>query len=38
MTGWRISWLVVPDEFIEATEKLAQKFTLLLPRYRNMPR
>jgi aspartate/methionine/tyrosine aminotransferase len=24
MTGWRIGWLVVPDEFIEATEKLAQ--------------
>lgn len=24
MTGWRIGWLIVPDEFIEATEKLAQ--------------
>ena len=24
MTGWRIGWLVVPDAFIEATEKLAQ--------------
>jgi aspartate/methionine/tyrosine aminotransferase len=24
MTGWRIGWLVVPDEFIEAAEKLAQ--------------
>jgi aspartate/methionine/tyrosine aminotransferase len=24
MTGWRIGWLYVPDEFIEATEKLAQ--------------
>ncbi|MCX7097185.1 MAG: pyridoxal phosphate-dependent aminotransferase [Methylococcales bacterium] len=24
MTGWRIGWLVVPDEFIDATEKLAQ--------------
>jgi aspartate/methionine/tyrosine aminotransferase len=24
MTGWRIGWLIVPEEFIEATEKLAQ--------------
>ncbi len=24
MTGWRIGWLIVPDEFIDATEKLAQ--------------
>ncbi len=24
MTGWRIGWLIVPNEFIEATEKLAQ--------------
>ncbi|MDC9728693.1 MAG: pyridoxal phosphate-dependent aminotransferase [Methyloprofundus sp.] len=24
MTGWRAGWLVVPEEFIEATEKLAQ--------------
>ncbi len=24
MTGWRIGWLIVPDEFVEATEKLAQ--------------
>ncbi|GAB6140456.1 pyridoxal phosphate-dependent aminotransferase [Methylosoma difficile] len=24
MTGWRIGWLVVPDAYIEATEKLAQ--------------
>lgn len=24
MTGWRIGWLIVPDEFIGATEKLAQ--------------
>ena len=24
MTGWRIGWLCVPEEFIEATEKLAQ--------------
>lgn len=24
MTGWRIGWLIVPDEFVNATEKLAQ--------------
>jgi len=24
MTGWRIGWLIVPETFIEATEKLAQ--------------
>ncbi len=24
MTGWRIGWLIVPDAFAEATEKLAQ--------------
>jgi aspartate/methionine/tyrosine aminotransferase len=24
MTGWRIGWLIVPDEFIDAAEKLAQ--------------
>lgn len=24
MTGWRIGWLVVPEAYIEATEKLAQ--------------
>jgi len=24
MTGWRAGWLVVPEQFIEATEKLAQ--------------
>jgi len=24
MTGWRIGWLIVPQEFIEPTEKLAQ--------------
>jgi aspartate/methionine/tyrosine aminotransferase len=24
MTGWRIGWLIVPNDFIEATEKLAQ--------------
>ena len=24
MTGWRIGWLIVPEEFVVATEKLAQ--------------
>ncbi len=24
MTGWRIGWLIVPEEFVDATEKLAQ--------------
>ncbi len=24
MTGWRVGWLIVPDAFIDATEKLAQ--------------
>lgn len=24
MTGWRVGWLIVPEAFIEATEKLAQ--------------
>ncbi|CAA9889522.1 Aminotransferase [Candidatus Methylobacter favarea] len=24
MTGWRIGWLIVPDKFVEAAEKLAQ--------------
>lgn len=24
MTGWRVGWLVVPDEFVDAVEKLAQ--------------
>jgi len=24
MTGWRIGWLIVPDEFVDAAEKLAQ--------------
>ena len=24
MTGWRVGWLIVPEEFIDATEKLAQ--------------
>lgn len=24
MTGWRVGWLIVPEEFVEVTEKLAQ--------------
>ncbi len=24
MTGWRIGWLIVPENFVQATEKLAQ--------------
>ncbi len=24
MTGWRVGWLIVPEEFIDATERLAQ--------------
>ncbi len=24
MTGWRIGWLIVPEDFVQATEKLAQ--------------
>jgi aspartate/methionine/tyrosine aminotransferase len=24
MTGWRVGWLIVPDEFVDVTEKLAQ--------------
>lgn len=24
MTGWRVGWLIVPEEFADATEKLAQ--------------
>lgn len=31
MTGWRIGWLIVPDEFIEATERLAQNIFISTP-------
>ncbi|WP_333875219.1 pyridoxal phosphate-dependent aminotransferase [Methylobacter sp.] len=24
MTGWRVGWVIVPEEFVEATERLAQ--------------
>jgi aspartate/methionine/tyrosine aminotransferase len=31
MTGWRIGWLIVPEEFVEATEKLAQNIFISPP-------
>jgi aspartate/methionine/tyrosine aminotransferase len=31
MTGWRVGWLVVPDKFIEVTEKLAQNIFIATP-------
>lgn len=31
MTGWRIGWLVVPEAFIEATERLAQNIFIATP-------
>ncbi|MDD2760835.1 MAG: pyridoxal phosphate-dependent aminotransferase [Methylomonas sp.] len=31
MTGWRVGWLVVPDDFIEAAEKLAQNIFISTP-------
>ncbi|CAG7857158.1 partial (5-formylfuran-3-yl)methyl phosphate transaminase, partial [biofilm metagenome] len=31
MTGWRIGWLVVPDGYVEATEKLAQNIFIATP-------
>lgn len=31
MTGWRVGWLVVPDEFVEAAEKLAQNIFISTP-------
>ena len=31
MTGWRIGWLIVPDDFIEAVEKLAQNIFISTP-------
>ena len=31
MTGWRIGWLVVPDEFISPVEKLAQNIFISTP-------
>lgn len=31
MTGWRIGWLIVPDDFVETTEKLAQNIFIATP-------
>jgi aspartate/methionine/tyrosine aminotransferase len=31
MTGWRVGWLVVPDEFIEVANRLAQNMFLAAP-------
>lgn len=31
MTGWRIGWLVVPEDFIDAAEKLAQNIFISTP-------
>ncbi len=31
MTGWRVGWLVVPEEFIEAANRLAQNMYLAAP-------
>ncbi len=31
MTGWRIGWLIVPEEFVQATEKLAQNIFIATP-------
>lgn len=31
MTGWRVGWLIVPEAFIEAAEKLAQNIFISTP-------
>ncbi|VAW60201.1 Valine--pyruvate aminotransferase [hydrothermal vent metagenome] len=31
MTGWRLGWLVVPDDYLEAVERLAQNLFLSPP-------
>ncbi|MBK8814885.1 MAG: pyridoxal phosphate-dependent aminotransferase [Methylococcaceae bacterium] len=31
MTGWRIGWLIVPDDFVEGIEKLAQNIYISTP-------
>ena len=31
MTGWRLGWLLVPDELIDAVDKLAGNFALCPP-------
>ncbi len=31
MTGWRLGWMVVPDAFVDAVEKLAQNLFIAAP-------
>jgi len=31
MTGWRLGWLVVPDEYVDAVDRLAQNIFLAAP-------
>ncbi|HEU5267833.1 MAG TPA: aminotransferase class I/II-fold pyridoxal phosphate-dependent enzyme [Jatrophihabitans sp.] len=31
MTGWRVGWLVVPDELLDAVDRLAGNFTICPP-------
>ncbi|TXL19103.1 aminotransferase, partial [Methylococcaceae bacterium HT2] len=31
MTGWRVGWLIVPEEYIQAIEKLAQNIFISTP-------
>ena len=31
MTGWRLGWLIVPDDFIDAAERLAQNIFISAP-------
>ena len=31
MTGWRIGWLLVPDELVDAVDRLAGNFTICPP-------
>jgi aspartate/methionine/tyrosine aminotransferase len=31
MTGWRLGWLLVPDELIDSVDRLASNFTLCPP-------
>ena len=31
MTGWRLGWLVVPDDYVDAVDKLAQNIFLAAP-------
>jgi len=31
MTGWRIGWLIVPEEFVDAAEKLTQNIFISTP-------